>query len=62
MAQAVVRYLQVQYSERDGKTRRLIPAMFGIFGRRAADPRDIPVSARGSPPLTLPRVDPVPHN
>src|SRR3954468_9622113 len=32
MAQAVVRYLQAQYSERDGRTRRLIPAMFGIFG------------------------------
>ena len=32
MAQAVVKYLQAQYSERDGKARRLIPAMFGIFG------------------------------
>jgi 3D-(3,5/4)-trihydroxycyclohexane-1,2-dione acylhydrolase (decyclizing) len=32
MSQAVVKYLQVQYSERDGATRRLIPAMFGIFG------------------------------
>src|SRR5881296_2801142 len=32
MAQAVVKYLQVQFSERDGQTRRLIPAMFGIFG------------------------------
>ena len=32
MAQALVKYLQFQYSERDGKTRRLIPAMFGIFG------------------------------
>jgi len=31
-AQAVVKYLQAQYSERDGKTRRLVPAMFGIFG------------------------------
>ena len=31
-AQALVRYLQVQYSERDGKTRRLIPAVFGILG------------------------------
>ncbi|HZW34712.1 MAG TPA: 3D-(3,5/4)-trihydroxycyclohexane-1,2-dione acylhydrolase (decyclizing) [Isosphaeraceae bacterium] len=31
-AQAVVKYLQAQYSERDGRTRRLIPAMFGIFG------------------------------
>jgi 3D-(3,5/4)-trihydroxycyclohexane-1,2-dione acylhydrolase (decyclizing) len=32
MAQAVVKFLQAQHSERDGKTRRLIPAMFGIFG------------------------------
>ncbi|MBI5929725.1 MAG: 3D-(3,5/4)-trihydroxycyclohexane-1,2-dione acylhydrolase (decyclizing) [Chloroflexi bacterium] len=32
MAQALVKYLQLQYSERDGKRRRLIPAMFGIFG------------------------------
>jgi 3D-(3,5/4)-trihydroxycyclohexane-1,2-dione acylhydrolase (decyclizing) len=32
MAQAVVRYLQQQYSERDGDVRRLIPAIFGIFG------------------------------
>ncbi len=32
MAQAIVQYLQVQYSERDGNERRLIPAMFGIFG------------------------------
>jgi 3D-(3,5/4)-trihydroxycyclohexane-1,2-dione acylhydrolase (decyclizing) len=32
MAQAVVRYLSQQYSERDGKSRRMIPAMFGIFG------------------------------
>jgi 3D-(3,5/4)-trihydroxycyclohexane-1,2-dione acylhydrolase (decyclizing) len=31
-AQAIVRYLQVQFSERDGHLRRLIPAMFGIFG------------------------------
>ncbi|MBT7864262.1 MAG: 3D-(3,5/4)-trihydroxycyclohexane-1,2-dione acylhydrolase (decyclizing) [Gemmatimonadetes bacterium] len=31
-AQAVVKYLQVQYSERDGKRQRLIPGMFGIFG------------------------------
>jgi 3D-(3,5/4)-trihydroxycyclohexane-1,2-dione acylhydrolase (decyclizing) len=31
-AQAVVRYLGQQFSERDGKQRRLIPAMFGIFG------------------------------
>jgi 3D-(3,5/4)-trihydroxycyclohexane-1,2-dione acylhydrolase (decyclizing) len=32
MAQALVKYLQTQYSERDGQTRRLIPALFGIFG------------------------------
>jgi len=32
MAQALVKYLQAQHSERDGKTRRLIPALFGIFG------------------------------
>jgi 3D-(3,5/4)-trihydroxycyclohexane-1,2-dione acylhydrolase (decyclizing) len=31
-AQALVKYLQVQFSERDGVTRRLIPAVFGIFG------------------------------
>ncbi len=31
-AQAIVRYLQVQHSERDGDTRRLIPGIFGIFG------------------------------
>jgi 3D-(3,5/4)-trihydroxycyclohexane-1,2-dione acylhydrolase (decyclizing) len=30
--QAIVRYLQSQYSERDGDRRRLIPGMFGIFG------------------------------
>jgi len=32
MAQALVKYLQRQYSERDGRARRLVPAMFGIFG------------------------------
>jgi 3D-(3,5/4)-trihydroxycyclohexane-1,2-dione acylhydrolase (decyclizing) len=32
VAQAVVRYLQAQYSRRDGEEQRLIPAMFGIFG------------------------------
>ena len=31
-AQALVKYLQVQYSERDGKRRRLIAGMFGIWG------------------------------
>src|SRR5262245_26600562 len=31
-AQALVRYLQVQYSERDGCSRWLVPAIFGIFG------------------------------
>jgi 3D-(3,5/4)-trihydroxycyclohexane-1,2-dione acylhydrolase (decyclizing) len=32
VAQALVRYLSVQYSRSDGKERRLIPALFGIFG------------------------------
>ena len=32
MAQALVKYLHVQFSERDGRTRRLIPSIFGIFG------------------------------
>ena len=32
VAQAVVKYLTVQYSERDGRRRRLVPAIFGIFG------------------------------
>jgi 3D-(3,5/4)-trihydroxycyclohexane-1,2-dione acylhydrolase (decyclizing) len=31
-AQALVAYLSAQYSERDGQQRRLIPAIFGIFG------------------------------
>jgi 3D-(3,5/4)-trihydroxycyclohexane-1,2-dione acylhydrolase (decyclizing) len=31
-AQALVKYLQVQFSERDGETRHLIPGIFGIFG------------------------------
>ncbi|MGH2846570.1 MAG: thiamine pyrophosphate-binding protein, partial [Thermoleophilaceae bacterium] len=31
-AQALVRHLQAQWSERDGARRRVIPAMFGIFG------------------------------
>lgn len=31
-AQALVRWLQVQYSERDGVHRRAVPAMWGIFG------------------------------
>ena len=31
-AQAVVRYLAAQYSVRDGRRQRLIPAMLGIFG------------------------------
>lgn len=31
-AQAIVRYLAVQWSEHDGDRRRLIPALFGIFG------------------------------
>ena len=32
VGQAVVKYLSVQYSERDGRRRRLVPAIFGIFG------------------------------
>lgn len=32
VAQAIVRFLAVQYSERDGTRRRLIPAFWGIFG------------------------------
>jgi 3D-(3,5/4)-trihydroxycyclohexane-1,2-dione acylhydrolase (decyclizing) len=30
--QAIVRYLQAQWSERDGERRRLVPGIFGIFG------------------------------
>jgi 3D-(3,5/4)-trihydroxycyclohexane-1,2-dione acylhydrolase (decyclizing) len=32
VAQAVVRYLQMQFSERDGQQQRLIAGVFGIFG------------------------------
>lgn len=32
LGQAIVKYLQVQYSERDGQEQRLIQAFFGIFG------------------------------
>ncbi|MGI5128319.1 3D-(3,5/4)-trihydroxycyclohexane-1,2-dione acylhydrolase (decyclizing) [Pseudonocardia sp. CA-107938] len=32
VAQALVRFLTVQYSERDGIEQRLIPGVFGIFG------------------------------
>src|SRR5947199_8274078 len=32
VAQALVRFLQVQHSRRDGEEQRLVPAMFGIFG------------------------------
>jgi 3D-(3,5/4)-trihydroxycyclohexane-1,2-dione acylhydrolase (decyclizing) len=32
VAQALVRFLTAQYSERDGTEHRLIPAIFGIFG------------------------------
>jgi 3D-(3,5/4)-trihydroxycyclohexane-1,2-dione acylhydrolase (decyclizing) len=31
-AQALLRYLGVQWSERDGTRRRVVPGMFGIFG------------------------------
>ena len=32
VAQAIVRFLAAQHSERDGRRRRLIPAMWAIFG------------------------------
>jgi 3D-(3,5/4)-trihydroxycyclohexane-1,2-dione acylhydrolase (decyclizing) len=32
MAQALVRFLQAQHSERDGRVQRAIPAIWGIFG------------------------------
>jgi 3D-(3,5/4)-trihydroxycyclohexane-1,2-dione acylhydrolase (decyclizing) len=32
MSQALVKYIIVQFSKRDGHERRLIPAIFGIFG------------------------------
>ncbi|UYG17537.1 3D-(3,5/4)-trihydroxycyclohexane-1,2-dione acylhydrolase (decyclizing) [Brachybacterium huguangmaarense] len=32
VAQAVIRFLSVQHSERDGERQRLIPGAFGIFG------------------------------
>ena len=32
MAQALVKFLSVQYSQRDGQKQRLIPGIFGIFG------------------------------
>ncbi|CAM4120656.1 3D-(3,5/4)-trihydroxycyclohexane-1,2-dione acylhydrolase (decyclizing) [Helcobacillus massiliensis] len=32
VAQAIIRFLSVQYSERDGQRQRLIPAIHGIFG------------------------------
>src|SRR5260370_41076268 len=31
-AQALVRFLRAQYSDRDGARQRAIPALFGIFG------------------------------
>jgi 3D-(3,5/4)-trihydroxycyclohexane-1,2-dione acylhydrolase (decyclizing) len=31
-AQALVRYLSLQWSERDGRRRRVVPGIFGIFG------------------------------
>jgi len=31
-AQAIVRFLAVQWTERDGRTRRAVPGIFGIFG------------------------------
>ncbi|HXJ27601.1 MAG TPA: thiamine pyrophosphate-binding protein, partial [Streptosporangiaceae bacterium] len=32
VAQALVRFLAAQHSERDGQVQRLIPGCFGIFG------------------------------
>ena len=32
VGQAVIRWLQAQYSERDGQVQRAVPAIFGIFG------------------------------
>ena len=32
VAQALVRFLAAQYSERDGVEQRLVPGVFGIFG------------------------------
>ncbi len=32
MAQAIVRFLEAQHSERDGRTQRFIPGIFGIYG------------------------------
>jgi 3D-(3,5/4)-trihydroxycyclohexane-1,2-dione acylhydrolase (decyclizing) len=32
VGQAVIRFLTVQYSSRDGQQRRLVPGMYGIFG------------------------------
>ena len=32
VAQAIVRYLQAQYTDRDGEVRRFIPAVAAIFG------------------------------
>jgi 3D-(3,5/4)-trihydroxycyclohexane-1,2-dione acylhydrolase (decyclizing) len=32
MAQALVRYLSAQFSERDGRQQRFFAGMFGIFG------------------------------
>ena len=32
VGQAIVRYLQAQHSDYDGQRRRLVPAIFGIFG------------------------------
>ena len=32
VAQAVIEYLQVQFTEFDGERARLIPAVYGIFG------------------------------
>jgi 3D-(3,5/4)-trihydroxycyclohexane-1,2-dione acylhydrolase (decyclizing) len=50
VAQAIVEYLQVQHSERDGRRRRLIPAMWGIFGHgNVAGLGQALIGARGLP-------------
>ena len=56
MAQAVVKYLQAQYSERDGQSRRLIPAMFGIFGHGNVCGMGQALEECGAGPAVLPAV------
>lgn len=58
-AQALVRFLAHQYSERDGQEQRLVPGVWGIFGhgnvmRHRAGAAPGRHHRRGRPPL-LPR-------